>query len=107
MEANNTEMLKIEDALSLVEAIKGYEDFLIVSRDEIEDPEGGITTHLIYESISNGGMFLLPYKVKKVGASSISVEFLNGTVGMPSADDDFTPVSRINSVPDTAESLFQ
>lgn len=106
VEVNNTELLKVEDALSLVEAIKGYEDFIIISRDEAEDPEGGITTHLIYESISSGGMFLLPYKVKKVGASSISVEFPNGTVYMPASDDDFTPVSRINSVPDTVESLL-
>lgn len=106
METGNTELLRIEDALSLVEAIKGYGDFVIISRDESEDSLGGTITHLIYESISTGAIFAFPYKMKKVGETSISVEFLNGTVGMPSSNDDFTPVSRINAVPDTIESLL-
>lgn len=101
-------VLSLEIAVALVSAIKGAEGFIILSRDVGEEINGEPSSVLVYESINSGNIYSFPYKVDDYGNGTSGIQLLNGGVQLEGHGDImYTPVQRLNAVPDTIESLFK
>lgn len=104
----NFSVLSIGSAVDLVKAIKGTDNFVILSRVAAEPVDGIPSAVLTCESISSGDIYSFQYMVEDNGDGTMNIHFPQGSMLIEGHGDImYTPVRRLNIVPDTIESLFE
>jgi hypothetical protein len=105
--AETFSVVSVDIAMSLVTAIKGTDNFVILNRYAGEEFNGQPSSVLVYECVETGAIYTLPYFVEDYGNGTSGVHLLNGSVQLEGHGDImYTPVKKISDVPDTIESLF-